>query len=533
MDKKLSESKLNELPSEYSYRIGKIYIDNKSLAHKKEYAQYFTSLSASNFMASLAQSNEEVLVIADLGAGTGILGISVCEELAKTDLKLKKIVLTAYEIDAEIIGYLKACLNYTKKWLEKHDIKLEYYIENTDFILKNASILQNDKEPSVRNAENKNKFDIIISNPPYFKLNKSDPRAKATESISHGQPNIYALFMSIAAHLLKDGGELIFITPRSYTAGPYFRMFREHFFSYVKPTFIHLFGSRNKAFDKDDVLQENIILKAKKRLLQESHPDLDHDVIISYSNDLADLKNSKTRIVPNYEVIDLKTKNKVVRIPLNSNEDKIIKLIHAWQGSLHSYGMKISTGPVVPFRARDLIIENGFNNDSHAPLLWMQNIKPMSTMWPTKTRKQQYIQNNNESKKLLVKNSNYVLLRRFSAKEENQRLVAAPYLSSALKSNIIGLENHLNYIYRPEGELSAEEVFGLAALYNCKLFDTYFRTFSGNTQVSATEIKDMPLPELSLIKKIGSLLLMSDLGYNHLDKMVNEVLMDSSNLSFL
>ena len=50
-----------------------------------------------------------------------------------------------------------------------------------------------------------------------------------------------------------------------------------------------------------------------------------------------------------------------------------------------------------------------------------------------------------------------------------------------------------------------EEVFGLAALFNCKLFDIYSRTFNGNTQVSATEIKDMPLPEMHLIEKIGIL----------------------------
>ena len=130
--------------------------------------------------------------------------------------------------------------------------------------------------------------------------------------------------------------------------------------------------------------------------------------------------------------------------------------------------------------------------------------------------------------KLLVKNSNYVLLRRFSAKEENQRIVAAPYISSAIKSNMIGLENHLNYIYRPQGELSIEEVFGLAALYNCKLFDIYFRTFSGNTQVSATEIKGMPLPELHLIKKIGSLLLKSKLRYNQLDEIIQEVIAGSN-----
>jgi adenine-specific DNA-methyltransferase len=142
--------------------------------------------------------------------------------------------------------------------------------------------------------------------------------------------------------------------------------------------------------------------------------------------------------------------------------------------------------------------------------------------------KPQYIQCNSCSKKLFVKNSNYVLLRRFSSKEEARRLVAAPYLSTAIRSNIIGLENHLKYSYRPKGELSIEEVFGLAALYNCKLFDMYFRTFNDNTQVSATEIKGMPFPEFHLIEKIGSLLLKSTLCYTQLDDIVKSVIVGSN-----
>jgi len=47
---------------------------------------------------------------------------------------------------------------------------------------------------------------------------------------------------------------------------------------------------------------------------------------------------------------------------------------------------------------------------------------------------------------LLVKNTNYVLLRRLSAKEEARRLVAAPFIAEDYSSEFVGLENHLNYI---------------------------------------------------------------------------------------
>lgn len=68
----------------------------------------------------------------------------------------------------------------------------------------------------------------------------------------------------------------------------------------------------------------------------------------------------------------------------------------------------------------------------------------------------------------------------------------------------IGVENKVNYIYRTKGNLERSEAVGLAALLNSKLFDTYFRTFNGNVNVSATELREMPLPPLETIKEIGN-----------------------------
>jgi hypothetical protein len=67
------------------------------------------------------------------------------------------------------------------------------------------------------------------------------------------------------------------------------------------------------------------------------------------------------------------------------------------------------------------------------------------------------------------------------------------------------MENHINYIYRPHGEMSEEEAFGLAALFNSQLMDDYFRALNGNTQVNATDIRNMPLPPSSEIVNIGRL----------------------------
>jgi N-6 DNA Methylase len=51
--------------------------------------------------------------------------------------------------------------------------------------------------------------------------------------------------------------------------------------------------------------------------------------------------------------------------------------------------------------------------------------------------------------------------------------------------------------------LSYEEAIGLASFLNSSLVDRYFRIISGNTQVSATELKKLPLPPWKQIIRIG------------------------------
>jgi adenine-specific DNA-methyltransferase len=136
--------------------------------------------------------------------------------------------------------------------------------------------------------------------------------------------------------------------------------------------------------------------------------------------------------------------------------------------------------------------------------------------------KPQHIKLSATGKSLLVPNRNYVLIRRFSAKEELRRLVAAPWISETAPTQFVGFENHLNYIHRPGGELERDEAWGLAALLNSVLLDTYFRVSSGNTQVSATELRRMPLPPRNVLLSIGKRA--SSLGDSHaeIDDIVSD-----------
>jgi adenine-specific DNA-methyltransferase len=93
------------------------------------------------------------------------------------------------------------------------------------------------------------------------------------------------------------------------------------------------------------------------------------------------------------------------------------------------------------------------------------------------------------------------------------------------KSEYIGVENHLNYIYRPNGNMNRNEVLGVTAILNSKLFDKYFRIFNGNINVSATELKAMPLPPLDKIEEIGNQLILGNtFDYSEIDQLISTFL---------
>jgi len=146
----------------------------------------------------------------------------------------------------------------------------------------------------------------------------------------------------------------------------------------------------------------------------------------------------------------------------------------------------------------------------------------MENIWPLyKPGKAQYIEESSESLPLLLPNGNYVLLRRFSAKEETRRLIAAPFIGRYYPYEMIGLENHINYIYRPGGMLKQEEAWGLAVLYNSSFYDRYFRGLNGSTQVGATEVSSIPFPPLEIIIEIGKRAMSNARIKNEIDLLAN------------
>lgn len=105
------------------------------------------------------------------------------------------------------------------------------------------------------------KYDLIVGNPPYFEMKLDSEQRDFFKEIICGRANIYALFIYRSIQLLRDGGELRFIIPRTILSGKYFSKLREYIHMTCEVIDIVKF-SKSNMFSK--ALQSVIILKLRK-----------------------------------------------------------------------------------------------------------------------------------------------------------------------------------------------------------------------------------------------------------------------------
>lgn len=489
---------------------------NRPPAERKARGQVFTPPEVCSFMAGCFTTFRSNFRLLDPGAGVGSLAVAVCDRVSRL-WRPRRIEIDLYETDPLLAEPLRQVMERCGTELTQAGHDLEYRILREDFVLNNAHV--GGQLPLFDESGERALYDGVILNPPYFKIAGHCEYAKLLSNVVHGQPNIYALFVAVAAQLLRADGEMVAITPRSFCSGPYFRHFRRWFLDRMSLRRLHLFESRTATFQDAGVLQESLITVAQKSVHR------GRVVTVSTSHGPSDISRVPVLDVPVDKVVDDSARNLVVRIPCSPVDAEIIEAVESWPHCFAEQGLRISTGPVVSFRARRFLLDTP-SGPHIVPLILVGNVRPFKTVWPlNKNGKPLGFLACRESRALLLKTGNYVLLRRFSAKEERRRLTASCFLKSSWRAKEVAFENHLNYIYHQDRELTDAEVYGIAALLNSRLLDRYFRTVSGNTQVNATEIRALHFPDLPVVSQIGrSIAGMGEPVQSEADRVVLETL---------
>lgn len=463
--------------------------------------QFFTPARAAALIASMPRlPGSGTLRVLDPGAGSGMLSAALVSRVL-TEAPDLDVHLVAVECDASVIPHLADTLEACKV---EGAGKVSFEIIESDYIGASTGLTADDRLFG---------FDVVIQNPPYAKLAASSAARAAVWAAGADAPNLYAAFLALAARALTPGGQLVAITPRSFCNGPYFGAFRSYLLDQIALDRVHVFESRSTVFADMGVLQENVIFTGVRGGVRDS-------VLLSASNGHED--DSSHRRVPYSEVVHPEDPQQFIRIATDDTDMDVTERMLALPSTLSSLGIAVSTGRVVDFRSRECLHESAV--DRGLPLIYPGNIRDGHVTWPREIRKPQWflpVVAKDES--LLVPEGWYCVVKRFSAKEERRRIVAAVW-SPDSTSGPVAFENHLNVFHQRGAGLCRETAYGLSMWLNSSIVDRYFRTFSGHTQVNATDLRTMRYPDLTTLRRLGGLAADRLPAQNDIDALVLDAL---------
>ena len=480
-----------------------------SRTDRLEIGQFLTPVSIAGFMSSLFEPRTKKVRILDPGAGAGVLFATCVKKLLSQKALPASIEVVAYETDKTILRYLQETMNQCAKLCEDKKVPFTGMIKEDDFISSAIS----ETEESLFSSPIK-RFTHVILNPPYKKINGETETRTMLYSAGIEVANLYAAFVWLSVRFLEPDGQIVAITPRSFCNGPYFKKFRIAFLDMLNLKHIHVFTSRSKAFGDDNVLQENIIYYA---IRNKSTPS---KVIVSASES-NDFNNANTLTIPYDQIVHPDDQDYFIHLGIDDSTINIMNQMQCFKSTLDKLNLSVSTGRTVDFRAKEYLRQHPQENT--APLIYPCHFQEGFISWPLKTgKKPNAIIKSDETSDLFLEKGYYVLIKRFSSKEQKRRLMAAIFDPSRIDAPLVSFENHVNYFHRNDKGLPGTLAKGLALYLNSSVVDQYFRLFSGHTQVNATDLRKIPYPTEKQLIKFGDCVREQMPDQKAIDDIINE-----------
>ncbi|MCB2300862.1 Eco57I restriction-modification methylase domain-containing protein [Clostridium tagluense] len=475
------------------FEVTNEFFQGKKIEDIKEKSQYFTPIEeVEKMIDDLNISKFKTLRILDPSCGNGILLFKILEKIFSY-YSPQTIIIDVYDIDINL-------LNNVKKIMETiifTETKLSIRYINEDF-LKN-----NDDE----------KYDYIIMNPPYKKINVQMV-PENLKGLLYGQPNLYHLFITKALDMLEENGVLCILSPKNYLSGKYTEKLRQYIVSNFSIIKIHTFNDRKTVFG-NNITQEICIIHIKK-----AH---DQNVLMSY--------NGNAKFKARINEIILENDTKIIYTPRSKKDYKLIKRFEKFPFKTIGKEILMKTGKIVQFRINgkeiNLKDEEFFHFQNGIPLIVYRHIstdklKYQPLIGKTKNKAITLLDDKSNNS-VLIKNSNYVLIRKNIDKNYDKLIHCIGYLKE-LKSEMIALDNGIAYFTNNDDSLTEEEVLGLQCILMSKQFDDYYRMINSSHTINVYELENMHFPDLEIIRLIGRNIILNSLTLDQCTEIFEQYL---------
>ena len=465
-------------------------VPNRLTADRKrraELGQFMTPSNVAAFMASILKVDPppQELWLIDAGSGTGMLTAAVVAELSARPSSRRPAAINAaaWEIDGSLHSMLHRTLEYCEEAARRSGMEFRWNIQDGDFISQAARLISGDA-----------RYDVAILNPPYRKINGESAERAALDALGMSATNLYPAFVRLTLELLRDGGEMVALTPRSFMNGTYFRTFREALLRRAAFRRVHLYDARNEVFSADGVLQENVVFHVVRSA--DRGP-----VLVTTSHGPSGGVETGRTMDPSEMVLPDDAQS-VMRIVPDENGARVTRGMLSLPCQLTDLEVSISTGRVVGFRARDRLHAEAKPGD--APLISPRHCGDGFVRWPQESPKTPNgLSVSGAGDGLVLPTGWYALVNRFSAKEDRRRVVASLFDPNRVDADQVAFDNKLNVLHRGSKGLPKSLAKGLATFLNSSVVDSYFRQFSGHTQVNAGDLRALRFPDADTLARLG------------------------------
>lgn len=348
---------------------------------------------------------------------------------------------------------------------------------------------------SLRRSPPKDRFDLVIGNPPYGRAKLDVETRELYKRSLYGHANLYGLFTDLAVRHTKLGGVIAYVTPTSFLAGVYFKNLRSLLGRSAPPLSIDFVNARKGIFD--DVLQETALATYRR------------------GGDIAPV--TVAGIAPTRDGLEIQQTGEITLpadsslpwlLPRTTEQSALVECLTHMPHRLADWGYGVSTGPLVWNRFKSQLANRP--SSSRLPLIWAEAITADGRfVFRAEKRNHSPYFELKDGDGWMVTTKSCVLLQRTTAKEQSRRLIAAALPAEFLEQHGgVVIENHINMI-RPITEAPQISAEVLAAFINSTAADRAFRCVSGSVAVSAYELESLPLPAP---ENLGELIRLVDNG---------------------
>ena len=474
---------------EYAHLLGNLYTMLLPDSYRSDNGVYYTPPALAERLLDLLTAEGADWIqaeILDPACGGGAFLITVANRILG-DYRIK--AFSSEEkirhLETHLAGFE---LDAFAGWLTQTLLDILVYSESVEMGRRLKPVVK--IEDTIQHAlKESRRFDVILGNPPYGKIQLGDTLRKDYARCLYGHANLYGLFIDAALRLNIRDGLIGFVTPTSFLGGKYFSNLRKLLSEMAPPLAIDFISMRTGVFDQ--VLQETCLAvfgKNNTKTVTTNKISVEKDV---YNVERLGSFPIETGVNPWI----------IAREP---EEAELLNRANAMKNTLEDYGYKVFTGQLVWNRLKKQICQGKIQQGK--PIIWAEAILPDGEFsFDYKSRKDKKYIKIGDAQDFLVCKEPVVLVQRTTSKEQQRRLQSCVLPESFIKEwNGVVVENHVNII-RPISETPQISLQALCLLLNCKTVDRFFRCLSGSVAVSASELHAIPLPPADKLNKLEEL----------------------------